>query len=107
MPSTPRKSVLQLKWPSICSANGPTTDAELLRVRPPNCRTSTPSCCERICVTTTELVTTVRCPCGTISRARKAIVVPEATMIESSCAIMRAAAAPMARFSATFRFSFS
>ena len=73
---------------------------------PPSWRTSTSACCERIWVTGTAAVMTVRWPTGLISRARKAIVVPEAMMIESSCEISSAAAAPMARFSATFFFSF-
>ena len=107
MPSTPTNSLLQLKLRSIASAKGPTTDTELLRVMPPSWRTSTSACCERIWVTGTAAVMTVRRPTGLISRARKAIVVPEAMMIESSCEISSAAAAPMARFSATFFFSFS
>ena len=107
MPSTPTNSLLQLKLRSIDSAKGPTTETELLRVMPPSWMTSTSACCERICVTGTAAVMTVRRPTGLISRARKAIVVPEAMMIESSCDTRAAAAAPIARFSATFFFSFS
>ena len=107
MPSTPMKSLLQLKLRSICSAKGPTTETELLRVMPPSWMTSTSGSCERICVTGTDAVMTVSRPWGLISRARKAIVVPDAMMIESSCARSAAAAAPSACFSATFFFSFS
>ena len=74
---------------------------------PPNWITSTLVSCERIDVTGTAAVMTVRCPTGLISRARKAMVVPDAMMIESSCATRLAALAPIARFSATFFFSFS
>ena len=107
MPSTPMKSLLQLKLRSICSAKGPTTDTELLRVMPPSWMTSVCSFCERICVTGTEAVMTVSRPAGRISRARKVIVVPDAMMIESFCSMSAAAALPMACFSSTLRFSFS